>query len=104
MSPERAGTPPEEPATTPKMSVPASPVAGTPLHEAQSPMSILYAVAQCHATRTSDDDLTNLAWLHERDLLKGILHVFENVASLRYIIKHGLSECNITKHRILFNM
>ncbi|KAK9719038.1 Forkhead domain [Popillia japonica] len=72
MSPERAGTPPEEPATTPKMSVPASPVAGTPLHEAQSPMSILYAVAQCHATRTSDDDLTNLAWLHERDLLKGM--------------------------------
>ncbi|GJQ64959.1 hypothetical protein Trydic_g7125 [Trypoxylus dichotomus] len=72
MSPERAGTPPEEPVVAPKMSVPASPVAGTPFREAQSPMSILYAVAQCHATRTSDDDLTNLAWLHERDLLKGM--------------------------------
>lgn len=68
MSPERSSSPQDEQAATPKMSVPASPVAGTPTHEAQSPISLLLAVAQ------SDDDLTNLAWLHQKDLLKGTVN------------------------------
>lgn len=71
MSPERAATPQEDTAVTPKMSVPASPIAGTPTREAQSPMSILLAVAQSQANRSGDDDLTSLSWLHDRDLLKG---------------------------------
>lgn len=71
MSPERSGSPQDDQATTPKMSVPASPVAGTPTREAQSPISLLLAVAHSQSTRNGDDDLTNLAWLHERDLLRG---------------------------------
>lgn len=53
------------------MSVPASPVAGTPTREAQSPISLLLAVAQSQSNRNGDDDLTSLSWLHDRDLLKG---------------------------------
>lgn len=79
MSPERAGTPQEESATTPKMSVPGSPVAGTPSRDAQSAFSFLLAVAQSQtqqqngtANKTPDDDLTSLTWLQDRDLLKGL--------------------------------
>ncbi|XP_065158667.1 uncharacterized protein [Atheta coriaria] len=79
MSPERAGTPQEESATTPKMSVPGSPVAGTPSRDAQSAFSFLLAVAQSQtqqqngtANKTPDDDLTSLTWLQDRDLLKGM--------------------------------
>lgn len=71
MSPERSGSPQEEQVATPKMSVPASPVAGTPTREAQSPISLLLAVAQSQSNRNGDDDLTSLSWLHDRDLLKG---------------------------------
>lgn len=78
MSPERSGSPQDDQAATPKMSVPASPVAGTPTREAQSPISLLLAVAQSQSTRNGDDDLTNLAWLHERDLLKGQKNRFHN--------------------------
>lgn len=80
MSPERPGSPQDEAVATPKMSVPASPVAGTPIREAQSPISILLAVAS--QNRNADDDLTSLSWLHDRDLLKGwssirkFLHMF----------------------------
>ncbi|KAG5876242.1 hypothetical protein JTB14_032417 [Gonioctena quinquepunctata] len=70
MAPERAVTSQEERISTPVMSVPASPVAGTPVQNARSPISILLAVAQSQSK--SDDDLTNLNWLHERDLLKGM--------------------------------
>nr|XP_023026448.1 forkhead box protein N2-like [Leptinotarsa decemlineata] len=70
MAPERALTPQEENVPTPVMSVPASPVAGIPIQNAQSPISILLAVAQSQSR--SDDDLTNLNWLHEHDLLKGM--------------------------------
>lgn len=70
MSPERSNSPQDEAVMTPKMSVPASPVAGTPIREAQSPISLLLAVAQSQS-RHGDDDLTSLSWLHERDLLKG---------------------------------
>lgn len=70
MSPERSGSPQEEQVLTPKMSVPASPIAGTPVREAQSPISILLAVAQNQINR-SDDDLTSLSWLQEKDILKG---------------------------------
>ncbi|CAG9864516.1 unnamed protein product [Phyllotreta striolata] len=69
MAPERAVTPQEESRLSPKMSVPASPIAGTPIRDAQSPISMLLAVAQSR----SDDDLTNLNWLHERDILKGMI-------------------------------
>lgn len=79
MAPERPNSPQEETILTPKMSVPGSPVAGTPVREAQSPMSILLAVAQSH--NRNDDDLTNLNWLHERDLLKGIFWLFQAEAS-----------------------
>lgn len=71
MSPERAVTPEEE-VFTPKMSVPGSPVAGTPISEAHSPISILLAVAQ-NQIKSGDDDLTSLSWLQEKDLLKGIV-------------------------------
>ncbi|KYB27821.1 forkhead box protein N3 isoform X1 [Tribolium castaneum] len=71
MSPERSNSPQDEAVMTPKMSVPASPVAGTPIREAQSPISLLLAVAQSQS-RNGDDDLTSLSWLHERDLLKGM--------------------------------
>lgn len=71
MSPERAGSPQEEQVITPKMSVPASPVAGTPIREAQSPISILLAVAQNQINKSGDDDLTSLSWLQEKDILKG---------------------------------
>lgn len=105
MSPERAGHVEAENgfeygALTPKMSVPGSPVAGTPLREAQSPISILLAVAaaQSHenlpvnrsrdgtvavtaSTPASDDDLTNLNWLQNRDLLKGMNLVTSPTAS-----------------------
>lgn len=73
MAPERPMSPQEEIILTPKMSVPGSPVAGTPMRDAQSPISILLAVAQSQS-RSPDDDLTSLNWLHERDLLKGIRH------------------------------
>ncbi|KAJ8949804.1 hypothetical protein NQ318_000502 [Aromia moschata] len=73
MAPERPVSPHEEIVMTPKMSVPGSPVAGTPIRDAQSPMSILLAVAQSH-NRNPDDDLTSLNWLHERDLLKALKH------------------------------
>lgn len=69
MAPERAITPQEESRLSPKMSVPASPIAGTPIRDAQSPISMLLAVAQSQSR--ADDDLTNLNWLHERDILKG---------------------------------
>lgn len=74
MSPERPGSPQDELVQMPKMSVPASPVAGTPIREAQSPMSILLAVAQCahNQNKTADDDLTSLSWLQDKDLLKGM--------------------------------
>ncbi|XP_045479053.1 forkhead box protein N2-like [Harmonia axyridis] len=72
MSPERIGSQDDQ-AATPKMSVPASPVAGTPACEAQNPISLLLAVAQAQSnTRSPDDDLTSLSWLHEKDLLKGM--------------------------------
>ncbi|XP_018565182.1 forkhead box protein N3 isoform X2 [Anoplophora glabripennis] len=71
MAPERPISPQEEIILTPKMSVPGSPVAGTPMRDAQSPISILLAVAQSQS-RSPDDDLTSLNWLHERDLLKGM--------------------------------
>ncbi|KAJ8970231.1 hypothetical protein NQ317_015671 [Molorchus minor] len=70
MAPERPVSPQAENVMTPKMSVPGSPVAGTP-RDAHSPISILLAVAQSQ-NRCSDDDLTSLNWLHERDLLKGM--------------------------------
>lgn len=70
MSPERSGYSEEEQILTPKMSVPASPVAGTPIREAQSPISILLAVAQNQMNK-SDDDLTSLSWLQDKDILKG---------------------------------
>lgn len=70
MSPERLGHTEEEQVLTPKMSVPASPVAGTPVREAQSPISILLAVAQNQMNK-SDDDLTSLSWLQDKDILKG---------------------------------
>lgn len=69
MSPERLGYSEEEQVLTPKMSVPASPVAGTPVREAQSPISILLAVA--HNQIRNDDDLTSLSWLQDKDILKG---------------------------------
>lgn len=73
MSPERIGIPQDDQVATPKMSVPASPVAGTPACEAQGSISLLLAVAQAQSnTRSPDDDLTSLSWLHEKDLLKGI--------------------------------
>ncbi|KAL3265228.1 hypothetical protein HHI36_009442 [Cryptolaemus montrouzieri] len=73
MSPERTGSPQDDHVATPKMSVPASPVAGTPLCEAQSPISLLLAVAQAqNNNRNPDDDLTSLTWLHDKDLLKGM--------------------------------
>ncbi|KAK9870077.1 hypothetical protein WA026_006172 [Henosepilachna vigintioctopunctata] len=72
MSPERTGSPQDDQVATPKMSVPASPVAGTPVCEAQSPISLLLAVAQAQNNRSPDDDLTSLSWLHERDILKGM--------------------------------
>ncbi|XP_044748326.1 forkhead box protein N2-like [Coccinella septempunctata] len=73
MSPERIGSPHDDQVATPKMSVPASPVAGTPACEAQNPISLLLAVAQAQSsTRSPDDDLTSLSWLHEKDLLKGM--------------------------------
>lgn len=72
MSPERSGSPQEQ-ALAPKMSVPASPVAGTPAREAESPLALLLAVAQSHSNRATDDDLTSLSWLHERDVLKGYI-------------------------------
>lgn len=73
MSPERSNSPQEERAITPKMSVPASPVAGTPVREAQSPISILLAVAQNQISKSgNDDDLTSLSWLQENDILKGM--------------------------------
>ncbi|KAJ8922653.1 hypothetical protein NQ315_007685 [Exocentrus adspersus] len=71
MAPERPISPQEEVVLTPKMSVPGSPVAGTPMRDAQSPISILLAVAQSQ-NRSPDDDLTSLNWLHDRDLLKGM--------------------------------
>lgn len=67
MSPEKGGIPQEDLASPPKMSVPASPVAGIPIRDAQSPISLLLAVAQ----KNGDDDLTSLSWLQEKDLLKG---------------------------------
>uniref|UniRef100_A0A6P7G9V5 Forkhead box protein N3-like n=1 Tax=Diabrotica virgifera virgifera TaxID=50390 RepID=A0A6P7G9V5_DIAVI len=70
MAPERALTPQDESRLSPKMSVPASPIAGTPIRDAQSPISMLLAVAQSQSR--ADDDLTNLNWLHERDILKGM--------------------------------
>ncbi|XP_056648295.1 forkhead box protein N3-like [Diorhabda carinulata] len=70
MAPERAVTPQDESRLSPKMSVPASPIAGTPIRDAQSPISMLLAVAQSQSR--ADDDLTNLNWLHERDILKGM--------------------------------
>lgn len=75
MSPERTTSPQVYCVETPKMSVPASSPPGTPINEAQSPISLLLAVAQAqngNNRNTSDDDLTNLAWLHEKDLLKGM--------------------------------
>lgn len=72
MSPERSSSPEEEQIITPKMSVPASPIAGTPAREADSPIALLLAVAQGQCNRPTDDDLTSLSWLHERDVLKGI--------------------------------
>nr|CAH7731599.1 unnamed protein product [Callosobruchus chinensis] len=71
MAPERSYSPQDETSSTPKMSVPGSPVAGTPLRDAQSPISLLLAVAQSQ-NKNPDDDLTSLNWLHERDVLKGM--------------------------------
>lgn len=70
MSPERSNSPQDEVVMAPKMSVPASPVAGTPIRDAESPISLLLAVAQGQS-KNGDDDLTSLSWLHEKDLLKG---------------------------------
>lgn len=61
------------------MSVPGSPVAGTPTREAESPIALLLAVAQSQSNRASDDDLTSLSWLHEGDVLKGL---FERLKGL----------------------
>ncbi|KAH0999007.1 hypothetical protein HUJ04_003253 [Dendroctonus ponderosae] len=70
MSPERPGSVQSDTAPpTPRMSVPGSPIALTPAHHAQSPISILLAVAQ--SQKGPDDDLTSLSWLHEGDVLKG---------------------------------
>lgn len=73
MSPERTGSPEEEQVITPKMSVPGSPVAGTPVREAQSAISILLAAAHNQGNKNGDDDLTSLSWLQENDILKGKL-------------------------------
>lgn len=71
MSPERPGSAQSEAAPPPpRMSVPGSPIALTPIHNAQSPISILLAVAQ--SQKGPDDDLTSLSWLHEGDILKGM--------------------------------
>ncbi|XP_017787353.1 PREDICTED: forkhead box protein N3-like isoform X2 [Nicrophorus vespilloides] len=70
MSPERAVSPQEEKVMTPKMSVPGSPVAGTPARDDQSAFTILLAVAQSQSSKASDDDLTSLSWLQNKDLLK----------------------------------
>lgn len=94
MSPERSGSPQDDQSVTPKMSVPASPVAGTPTREAQSPISLLLAVAQSQNTRNGDDDLTSLSWLHERDLLKG-----NNCFWLTTILGAGkLHKCDFLGH------
>lgn len=70
MSPERPGSAQSDTAPPPpRMSVPGSPIALTPAHTAQSPISILLAVAQ--SQKGPDDDLTSLSWLHEGDVLKG---------------------------------
>lgn len=94
MSPERSGSPQDDQATTPKMSVPASPVAGTPTREAQSPISLLLAVAQSQSTRNGDDDLTNLAWLHERDLLKGQKSQFHQFYNIHSYFQTGMNLVN----------
>ncbi|CAH0560268.1 unnamed protein product [Brassicogethes aeneus] len=70
MSPERAISPQYDVSSTPKLSVPGSPVAGTPLQDATSPFSLLLAVAQ--SQKNGDDDLTSLSWLHDQDVLKGM--------------------------------
>ncbi|XP_050315295.1 forkhead box protein N3-like isoform X2 [Anthonomus grandis grandis] len=71
MAPERPGSSQSETAPLPpRMSVPGSPIALTPAHHAQSPISILLAVAQ--SQKGPDDDLTSLSWLHEGDILKGM--------------------------------
>ncbi|XP_066254597.1 forkhead box protein N2-like isoform X2 [Euwallacea similis] len=71
MSPERPGSAQSEAAlAAPRMSEPGSPIAYTPLNNAQSPISILLAVAQ--SQKVPDDDLTSLSWLHEGDVLKGM--------------------------------
>ncbi|XP_060532398.1 forkhead box protein N3-like isoform X2 [Cylas formicarius] len=71
MSPERPSSAQDEVAlATLKMSAPGSPEALTPHRDAQSPISILLAVAQ--SQKNNDDDLTSLSWLHERDVLKGM--------------------------------
>ncbi|XP_049825530.1 forkhead box protein N3-like isoform X2 [Aethina tumida] len=69
MSPERSNSPQSDVALTPKLSVPGSPVAGTPIQDATSPFSFLLAVAQSQS-KITDDDLTSLSWLQNRDLLK----------------------------------
>ncbi|KAF7278613.1 uncharacterized protein LOC143191359 isoform X2 [Rhynchophorus ferrugineus] len=69
MSPERPGSAEDESNLShPRMSVPGSPIALTPMTNAQSPISILLAVAQ--SQKGPDDDLTSLSWLHEGDVLK----------------------------------
>ncbi|CAH1183808.1 unnamed protein product [Ceutorhynchus assimilis] len=72
MSPERPSSAQSETGAQPqqRMSVPGSPIALTPMHNAQSPISILLAVAQ--SQKGPDDDLTSLSWLHEGDILKGM--------------------------------
>ncbi|XP_030767152.1 forkhead box protein N3-like [Sitophilus oryzae] len=69
MSPERPGSAEDDSyPPPPRMSVPGSPIALTPMSHAQSPISILLAVAQ--SQKGPDDDLTSLSWLHEGDVLK----------------------------------
>lgn len=99
MSPERPGsTEDESNISHPRMSVPGSPIALTPMTNAQSPISILLAVAQ--SQKGPDDDLTSLSWLHEGDVLKGTCAkltcgLSHSCYKIKYILSESRESCFI---------